>query len=343
MGKEKFLYNRVSNEIIRRIDEGTYKVGNKLPSERELGLEFDVDRTTIRKALDILVDGNYIIKIPGKGTIIKDKDQLIGKNIGFLMLESGEEITNISNPFYSELFFYLKKEIEKIGYTLNYIFYKETDLIRDIVKKNDLIAIFFVSFLSEGHYEELKKNNFPFVLLNGYHRGCASIMTNGRKGMFELTNYLLNKGYKKIVVVEGDKKYFTNTERRKGVLDALSSKNVDGKEVIFLGGNSWEYDDSYCTTKKYIESNSEIPEVFMAFNDRMALGIINALRDSNINNVLVTGYDNSKSVKLLCPNLMTISTRIDYMADIATIIMEKEMTSKKNFPVEIFVETELNI
>ena len=42
------LYQKVANAIGSSILGGTYKPGERLPSERELAMEFKVGRTTIR-------------------------------------------------------------------------------------------------------------------------------------------------------------------------------------------------------------------------------------------------------------------------------------------------------
>ncbi|MGN6423557.1 MAG: FadR/GntR family transcriptional regulator [Asticcacaulis sp.] len=49
--KRKRLYRRVAEEIIRAIRDGAYKVGGKLPGERDLADSMDASRTTIREAI----------------------------------------------------------------------------------------------------------------------------------------------------------------------------------------------------------------------------------------------------------------------------------------------------
>jgi GntR family transcriptional repressor for pyruvate dehydrogenase complex len=49
--KRKRLYRRVAEEIIRAIRNGVYKVGARLPAERDLADSMDASRTTIREAI----------------------------------------------------------------------------------------------------------------------------------------------------------------------------------------------------------------------------------------------------------------------------------------------------
>ncbi len=45
------LYQRVAADIAARVEDGTYKLGQRLPGERDLAEEFGVSRPTIREAM----------------------------------------------------------------------------------------------------------------------------------------------------------------------------------------------------------------------------------------------------------------------------------------------------
>ncbi|WP_035291075.1 GntR family transcriptional regulator [Clostridium sp. KNHs214] len=65
------LYSQLKNDIIARIASGEYEVGYKLPSEKELMELFDVSRTTVRQAVDILVREDYLEIKRGVGTFVR--------------------------------------------------------------------------------------------------------------------------------------------------------------------------------------------------------------------------------------------------------------------------------
>ena len=55
------------------ICQGTYKPGQRLPTEGELCQLFGVSRITTRKAVDMLVDEELVVRQPGRGTfVVKD-------------------------------------------------------------------------------------------------------------------------------------------------------------------------------------------------------------------------------------------------------------------------------
>lgn len=82
-------YEQISAEIIRQIHADELKIGQKLPSEKELCDIFDVSRITVRKALAELEERNFIEKHQGQGSFVKDR------------FDPNQEIALVDTPGYS--------------------------------------------------------------------------------------------------------------------------------------------------------------------------------------------------------------------------------------------------
>lgn len=65
-------YLRVYEVLRRRIEEHEYPVGSFLPPEPELGRLLAVSRTTVRKAVEMLIDEGFLVVRRGRGTEILD-------------------------------------------------------------------------------------------------------------------------------------------------------------------------------------------------------------------------------------------------------------------------------
>lgn len=64
------LYCQLAAKIEGKINEGVYKEGDKISSERELCELYSVSRMTVRLAIDELVRQGKVEKIQGKGTYV---------------------------------------------------------------------------------------------------------------------------------------------------------------------------------------------------------------------------------------------------------------------------------
>ena len=128
-----FLYKKVYQDLKDRIQNGEYLRDALLPSEREIGETYLVDRTTVRKALQLLVDDGLVEKRAGKGTVVvwrPDQEQTQSRPvlrperrngpIAFLLPRGDNNSSRITQPFYSQLFYRAEKECQKLGYTLVY-------------------------------------------------------------------------------------------------------------------------------------------------------------------------------------------------------------------------------
>ena len=66
------LVSVVSNDVLERIVSGDLPPGTMLPSETEIGNQFDVSRLTVREALKQLAAINVLTAVRGKGTYVNE-------------------------------------------------------------------------------------------------------------------------------------------------------------------------------------------------------------------------------------------------------------------------------
>lgn len=77
------LTEAVIAELSSRLNDGTYAPGQKLPAERELGLELGVSRTVVREAVASLRLGGRLISRQGVGVFVADAEhQNVDFNVG---------------------------------------------------------------------------------------------------------------------------------------------------------------------------------------------------------------------------------------------------------------------
>lgn len=64
------LYANIENDLFSKIQDGTYQVGQTIPTEMELAASYGVSRSTIRQALQSLASTGYLEKRKRRGTIV---------------------------------------------------------------------------------------------------------------------------------------------------------------------------------------------------------------------------------------------------------------------------------
>jgi len=93
-------YKLLSTYLRESIKNGTFKTGDYLPSENEICDQFNITRTTARKALDELLMDGLIVKEHGKGSRVLKKK----KSLGLLAAKGFSEVagTNVETRFLEE-------------------------------------------------------------------------------------------------------------------------------------------------------------------------------------------------------------------------------------------------
>ena len=69
---DKPMYVKLYEKILKNIETKKYNCCEKLPSENSLAKEFDVNRHTVRQALQVLKDEGIVYTVKGKGNFISN-------------------------------------------------------------------------------------------------------------------------------------------------------------------------------------------------------------------------------------------------------------------------------
>lgn len=64
------LYQQIYDDVKAAIESGSYREGEKIPSETELSEEYGVSRITVRRAVEDLCSDGYLTKRQGRGTFV---------------------------------------------------------------------------------------------------------------------------------------------------------------------------------------------------------------------------------------------------------------------------------
>jgi LacI family transcriptional regulator len=154
---------------------------------------------------------------------------------------------------------------------------------------------------------ELKKKKIPCVLLDNQNQqiDTPSVIVNNYKGGYEVTRFLIDLGHDKIAHITGPALYLSSRERKQGYLDALEEA---GLHPFAIEISEFSIKGGYEVVQKWIREGI-IPSAIFAADDFIALGVVNALRDTGLKvpeDVSVIGYDDQVFSSEVSPQLSTV-------------------------------------
>ncbi|AZN39361.1 GntR family transcriptional regulator [Paenibacillus albus] len=215
----KPMYERIFEELRDQIIERKYGVGDRVPSEKELGDEHGVSRITSKKALEMLATEGYIIRQAGRGSFVAEPQQKPHAKAASGTGQQGQSrhpggklliglvITDFADSYGTALIYGMEEASRAND---SYLVLRrsfgspeyEEQAIQGLL---ELGVDGLIIFPAQGEYfnaEILKLaiTKFPFVLIDRHLKGISagSISTDNVKAAIEGTNYLFGLGHKSI-------------------------------------------------------------------------------------------------------------------------------------------------
>lgn len=168
----KPLYQQLMDVIIENIKNGTYKAGDKLPTETELEAIYNVSRITVRRAVKELCDKNILVKKQGKGTFVLDSSLRIRLNeIGGFH----EAVEERNQTAFSELLSLEKKKAsDEFSEYLNIPDTSDIIEVKRVMGHDDTVIFIDTCYLPCDRYPDIQKyltGNFSVykILKTIYH------------------------------------------------------------------------------------------------------------------------------------------------------------------------------
>lgn len=329
MANSKLLYEVVYASLKEKIVSGTYQEGELLPSEREIGEQHVVDRTTVRKALKMLVEDHLVVKLAGIGTKVCRSAAVSGTKetlpnamgtygtIAFFLPPSVHRRDRISQPFYSTLFYYTEKECRSKGYACYYSTLDEHDDFSLLLQQQKFDGIIFVSNSPQTFIQMAIDAGIPSVLLNEFNPNILSYIPDNISGMIQMCDYLVGLGHRRFALITGIPTYLTSRERMIGCTYALSTHQI---EAPYIASCDWEPDTAYRITKDLLTHASPLPTVIVGFNDNIAVGCLKAASELGLRipqDISIVGFDDVEQSRYAIPSITTVHIGIQELAQAA--------------------------
>lgn len=325
MKKNKHLYQQIKMDIIKKIENGTYKSGDKIGTEKELCEKFDVSRSTVRRALLELEESDLIERLLGKGTFVKESNSLKAKpnNKNIMVI-----VPVISQDFISNIITGIQKITNESGYEINLCITnnsieKETEYVKKAIH-NDVSGVILHPTNSTYYNTEVIKliEKKPLIMTARYYEyiDCNYVVPDNYKGAFKAVNFLIKLGHKNIGLIADKPNHQTSIKDRiRGYKEAHNINKLPVNQDIIIdnledpcklySSNPKNKNDTLNKIKNYLSDNRKNLSAVFAVNDFIGREIIIAAKELGINipeDISIVGFDNVMISKKSEPPLTTI-------------------------------------
>jgi len=263
----------------------------------------------------------------------------------------GVVIADICNPFFPSVVRGIEDTARKEGYHIilcntDEKYEREKEAIDTLIQKRvDGLLVAPVQKKIDDLLE-LTRHKIPLVLI-GRHLDPFEIdyvISNDVKGAFTATDYLIKKGHKRILFINGPPWISSARERMAGYKKALLENTIKF-DANLVKEDALKMEDGYRVAKKAILSRLDFTAVF-AFSDIVAFGVIKALKEKRYkipDDVAVVGYDDidfgvSAEVPLTTVHIPKYRLGVEGMR-----LLKKRIDGEVNEPQKVILDTKLII
>ncbi|WP_394239657.1 LacI family DNA-binding transcriptional regulator [Vibrio astriarenae] len=199
-------------------------------------------------------------------------------------------------------------------------------------------AVVLTSSFDDEFLKSIASEELPLVVLDREITApnVYNLLIDNFGGAFSATKALIAAGSERIHCFTGPSDSFDSQKRLDGYIAALGYYNI-GFDSDLLIHSDFTEKTAYEQMKLLLESRSK-PEAIFSANDEMAIGIMRAAKEADINipkDMKIVGFDNIRLSELYSPGLTTISHQKSEMGELAAEILFQAM--KGETPEELKV------
>ena len=261
---------------------------------------------TREKIVKLAKELNYYPNYLAKG--LKSKKT---KTIGIIL-------NDLKNPFYSEIYKVIEETLNKRDYTMllcdsNYDQRLERKNIITMLSKG--VEGIIISLINENseNVNLIIENNLKAVFIDNIPESpnVNYVYVNHEKAAFLAAEYLILKGHKNILLLNGHRELSSSQRFLKGYLRALSQYNIKPiNELITFNNISIESGFNFLKNIHRDKYFKKYPfTAIMTLSDLLAIGVYEAAKQLHFRipeDISIIGYDNIFVTKYISPPLTTI-------------------------------------
>ncbi|NLK05071.1 MAG: LacI family transcriptional regulator [Spirochaetales bacterium] len=163
--------------------------------------------------------------------------------------------------------------------------------------------------INDVYIDHIRQRNIPYVVIGTPEERDDSFYVDAdvTAGYYAIVNYLLRKGHRKIILMNGSVEYTQSEKRKTGYMMAYRDNALKYSEHWIVNVPMLE-EEGYRVFLKTIKNVPDFTAV-VTFNDTIAVGVLRALKESNLHvpsKVAVVSAGNTMITRIHSPAITSL-------------------------------------
>lgn len=332
-------YSAAKQMLKHRIMNGELAQGEQLTPELKLCQEFNVSRSTIRRAILELVEEGLLERIQGSGTFVRFRRSASQHRLLALLLCQYENIVGA----YDLLLKGAMHQAAERGYEIIISNSRNQSFtgVDQAVRLNErLVAGTIVVPLQSGGQTTALEQIIKILHAGGQKLVLAdnhapdstipSICSQNREAMYQLTRHVISQGYRRISFLTSQQ-IEPVMEREEGFLQAMAESGLEVPPHYFLHVEGGDPRNQGRQAVDVFLAMREPPEAIICLHDLIAHNVIDQCRKRGWrvpDDVAVTGFDDLPQSATWDPPLTTMHQPLYEMGELAVDMLIAQLQGK---------------
>ncbi|MDK2799453.1 MAG: LacI family transcriptional regulator [Clostridiales bacterium] len=248
-------------------------------------------------------------------------------------------ISDISNPFFMNIIREVENQVKEFGYTLIMVSTdedpeKERQYIKVMYDKRVDGIIISSTGKNEDYLCKVKDSGIPIIFIDRRPDDYKfdTVYVDKAKAAYNITNYLLSKGHRKIALISGPRDIITNYDRFLGYTKAFYNNNLPiNNEFLYFGEYTSEYG---AQVLEQIFKLKDKPTAIISASEKITNGILLQANRLNIcipDDISLVSFGDIEMGELIKPRLTYVDNLNNEVGKIAgKMILERLKDYQKN-------------
>lgn len=215
-----------------------------------------------------------------------------------------------------------------------------------IIRDNRVDGLFIIGALKldDPLLEILRTRNIPIVAIGQPSERFDSVLADNETGIFLATEYLLERGYRRIALVNCAEQYFSNRDRYRGFEAAMRKHDVPIIDGFVTNSEANTGEAGYRATCGMLDA-AGIPEAIIGANASVTMGIYRCLYERGLRvpqDISLIGQDDCVLYGYHTPAITAIDIRKEQTAKRATELMLDNIATGKQGTRQVLITPTVN-
>ncbi|MCR4713946.1 MAG: LacI family transcriptional regulator [Treponemataceae bacterium] len=199
--------------------------------------------------------------------------------------------------------------------------------------------------VDDAYIEHVKERNIPYVIIGTPEEDAGEtyfVDSDITAGYYAAVNYLISKGHKKIILVNGLAEYAQSENRKVGYKQAFLDNGLEYDKSYIVNVPMVE-EEGYRAFMEILRKKTDATAV-VTFNDTIAVGVLRALREQKINvphKMAVVSAGNTMITRVHNPTITSIDMNAYALGSKAAELLVDVIEKRRMQPSHEIIQTHL--